>query len=90
MRNHTIRREQRQQRIEAVEQRQQRIAAGHIAHNQNNTDPEIGLRGTLSIQDQEDRRLLILTSIVHKVSISCKHHDQIQMPKSSLFMFLSF
>jgi hypothetical protein len=81
--NHTIRREQRHER--------QRMASSQGAsnengngngnnNNQNNTDPEIGLQGSRSIQDQEDRRLIILTSIVHKKVIAESDDKEITLP----------
>lgn len=77
-----------------LEHRQERIAArngpslasqggsngagtGSGNDNNNNTDPEIGLQ---SLQNQEERRLIVLTSIVHKKVIAESDGKEITLP----------
>lgn len=85
IRSYTIRREQRQERIAArngflSSQGGSNENENGNNNNQSNTDPEIGLQGSRSIQDQEDRRLIILTSIVHKKVIAESDDKEITLP----------
>lgn len=87
IRYHTIRLEHRQERIAArngpslaSQGGANGVGTGSGNDNNNNTDPEIGLHSMRSVQNQEERRLIVLTNIVHKKVIAESDGKEITLP----------